>query len=207
MVVFDMLRVEYSVVTLAAAAILACAAPAMALPVSSCVSGVGGMNIDADHFTCNFFTSDVMGNLATDTGLITDPAGANPVGPGYLVFLMNGTVDNTANEMNTSDWEEVLLLVANGMGVANTFELFTGASMPTYNTVTNYNGGGDYAFLVQNANGIYDYQAYQHEYFVYSTAATTSFTPEPSTVGLILLGSLGLLMLRRKSATVGSGVN
>ena len=172
------------------------AVTARASPVSSCTAG-----IDADHYSCNFYPTNSLGVIATDTGLILAPTGANPVGAGYLIFLQNGVVDNLANEQNKADWAEVLWVVGDlSAGLAsNEFELFTGASMPSYTTVNTYNGGGDDGFFVQNANGIYTYTPTNHSYVVFTIAATPTSIPEPTTVGFALFGVIGLFLMRARS--------
>jgi hypothetical protein len=172
------------------------AVTAQASPVSSCTAG-----IDADHYSCNFYPTNSLGNIATDTGLISAPTGTNPIGAGYIVFLQSGVIDNPADEQTPSDWAEVLWVVGDLFSGAesNEFELFTGSAMPSYNTVNTYNGGGDDEFLVQNPNGIYTLTPTNHSYVVFTIAATPTSVPEPTTVGFTLFGVIGLVVVRARS--------
>jgi hypothetical protein len=169
-----------------------------AYPVSNCTLG-----IDSDHFSCNFYPTNASGNLATDSGLISQPAGADPagVGAGYIIFLDSGTPLDSLHESNQSYWDEVVWFVGDLSlgGASNEFEVFTGAAMPSYTTVQAYNGGGDDEFLDQNANGIYVLTPTNHVYTVYDVLATQQIVPEPATFGLIAVCVIGLFVMRARS--------
>jgi hypothetical protein len=158
-------------------------------PISSCTSAGSGF------FSCNVYPTNSSGNSATDTGFIPFPAGSAAVTAGYAIFLQPGTVDNPANEQNTGDWNEVLFFVGdlNAGASSDELELFSGAAMPSYSTVNNYNGGGADFFLVQNANGIYTFGS-PDVYTVFAASA-----PEPASVALVGGAMLGLLALRRRT--------
>lgn len=203
-----MSRRTYVVFTLAVLSTLLTATAGFALPVSGCTG-----TADPDTYSCMFYPTDSGGNPATDTGIIQSPGGSDPVGAGYLVFLDYGYDPSTADLTDMSIWDEVLWFEgdvyphAGDFQGADEYEVFTGAAMPSYATVTTYNSataGMWYGFFEQNADGIYTYVPDTHSYTIYDASATAAAaaTPEPATVGLILVGLIGLWAIRARLAFV-----
>ncbi len=187
---------RYIPFALAVLSTLLTATTSLALPISSC-SGTG------NAFTCYLYPSDPSGNPST-TSTVDFAGGIDNQTPGYLVLLDAG--DPTTDDGTQTDWAEVVTWPDDATGTSNQVTLCDDLScFPTYDQVID---SGDpyikYYFTDQNANGIYNYPldtglaTGPPTYIIYTATAAAAVTPEPTTTGLILLGLIGLFVIRKR---------